>query len=238
MGRLWTTFYCFPKQAEFLFGIPEENFHKTKNGMPIIHRDVACYQGGFASGKTYCGAMKGLFLALKYPGIRGFVGASTQDLIDNTTKAQYVKQPSVEISADQRRMIKMLRELLKIHIVTAPDHFSFDKKPIVEKVADRIFHDLVDQQMVRRSVRLDVLRYHAALAPLTEQLLTRQHRNQVLMPQSHASTSCSLNRSIASHTSRSSCAVSMSHSRYASDILFSFLPVAPVGQRIFICSRQ
>lgn len=42
------------------------------------------------SGKTFCGSLRGLYYAFKYPGIKGFVGASTQDLIDNTTKAQYI----------------------------------------------------------------------------------------------------------------------------------------------------
>lgn len=80
-----TKFTLFPKQAEFLFGLPESEFSKSK--IPI---DISCYQGGVGSGKTYCGSLKGLFLALKYPGIKGFVGASTQDLIDNTTKVQYI----------------------------------------------------------------------------------------------------------------------------------------------------
>lgn len=132
MGRLWTTFYCFPKQAEFLFGIPEKNFHKTKNGMPIIHRDVACYQGGFASGKTYCGAMKGLFLALKYPGIRGFVGASTQDLIDNTTKAQYIEhmdsmgmKEGVHYTwADRKTLLKLCNgSMIYFKTLSNPDQF-------------------------------------------------------------------------------------------------------------------
>lgn len=43
------------------------------------------------SGKTFVGALRGLFLALKYPGIKGFIGAATQDLIDGTTKVQYVE---------------------------------------------------------------------------------------------------------------------------------------------------
>lgn len=82
-----------PKQAEFMFGVPEENFHLVdkETGFPIIYRDVACYQGGVGSGKTYSGSYKGIYLALKYPGIRGLVGAATQDLIDNTTKAQYIE---------------------------------------------------------------------------------------------------------------------------------------------------
>lgn len=86
-----TKFNLYPKQAEFLFGIPEEKFHLVdKEGNKKFHIDISCYQGGYGSGKTYCGALRGIFLALRYPGIKGFVGASTQDLIDNTTKVQYV----------------------------------------------------------------------------------------------------------------------------------------------------
>lgn len=82
-----TQFNLFPKQAEFLFGIPEDKFHRKDK----IHIDISVYQGGVGSGKTFCGSLKGLYLALKYPGIKGFVGANTQDLIDNTTKVQYVE---------------------------------------------------------------------------------------------------------------------------------------------------
>ena len=80
-----TKFSLFPKQAEFLFGLSEKEFNKDK--IPV---DISCYQGGVGSGKTFCGSLRGLFLAFKYPGIKGFVGASSQDLIDNTTKVQYI----------------------------------------------------------------------------------------------------------------------------------------------------
>ncbi|MBQ2350080.1 MAG: phage terminase large subunit [Cytophagales bacterium] len=88
-----TVFKLLPKQAEFLFGIPEKEFHKIdkETGLPEPHIDIATYQGGFGSGKTFCGSLKGLYLAFKYPGIKGFVGANTQDLIDNTTKVQYIE---------------------------------------------------------------------------------------------------------------------------------------------------
>jgi PBSX family phage terminase large subunit len=87
-----TEIFLLPTQAEFLFGIPEDNFHKIdpKTGFPKIHVDVSTFQGGVGSGKTWCGSLRGLYLAFKYPGIKGFVGASTQDLIDNTTKVQYL----------------------------------------------------------------------------------------------------------------------------------------------------
>lgn len=43
------------------------------------------------SGKTFIGSLKGLLMALKFPGIRGLVGAKSQDLLDNTTKRKYVE---------------------------------------------------------------------------------------------------------------------------------------------------
>lgn len=85
-------FFLLPKQAEFLFGIPEERFHQIdkKTGLVKICNDISCYQGGMGSGKTYCGSLKGIYLCLRYPGIKGLVGANTQTLIDNTTKVQYI----------------------------------------------------------------------------------------------------------------------------------------------------
>lgn len=88
-----TKFNLLPKQAEFMFGIPEEKFHiiDSRTGQLKRHIDISCYQGGMGSGKTFCGALRGVFLALKYPGIKGFIGAATQDLIDGTTKVKYVE---------------------------------------------------------------------------------------------------------------------------------------------------
>ena len=39
--------------------------------------DVAVYQGGYGSGKTFAGSLLGILLALKFAGIRGLVGAQT-----------------------------------------------------------------------------------------------------------------------------------------------------------------
>lgn len=88
-----TVFNLLPKQAEFMFGTPEEKFHivDDRTGGYKRHIDISCYQGGQGSGKTFIGALKGVFLALKYPGIKGFVGAATQDLIDGTTKVKYTE---------------------------------------------------------------------------------------------------------------------------------------------------
>lgn len=62
--------------------------------MEIPHKfekDVAIYQGGFGSGKTFCGALLGILLSLKYPGARGLVGAKEYTLLKNTTLKQYLE---------------------------------------------------------------------------------------------------------------------------------------------------
>lgn len=51
--------------------------------------DVALYQGGFGSGKTFSGSLLGILLCLKYPGIRGLVGAQTFPLVRDTTLVNY-----------------------------------------------------------------------------------------------------------------------------------------------------
>lgn len=60
--------------------------------MEIPHNhtlDVAVYQGGFGSGKTFCGSLLGVLLALKYPQIKGLVGAQTYPLVRDTTLSAY-----------------------------------------------------------------------------------------------------------------------------------------------------
>src|SRR5574344_192575 len=51
--------------------------------------DVAVYQGGFGSGKTFAGSLLGILLALKYPKIKGLVGAQTFPLVRDTTLVSY-----------------------------------------------------------------------------------------------------------------------------------------------------
>lgn len=51
--------------------------------------DVAVYQGGFGSGKTFSGSLLGILLCLKFPGIRGLVGAQTYTLVRDTTLQTY-----------------------------------------------------------------------------------------------------------------------------------------------------
>ena len=51
--------------------------------------DVAVYQGGYGSGKTFAGSLLGILLSLKFPGIRGLVGAQTYTLVRDTTLQTY-----------------------------------------------------------------------------------------------------------------------------------------------------
>lgn len=51
--------------------------------------DVAVYQGGFGSGKTFAGSLLGILLCMKFPGIRGLVGAQTYTLVRDTTLQSY-----------------------------------------------------------------------------------------------------------------------------------------------------
>jgi len=51
--------------------------------------DLAVYQGGYGSGKTFAGSLLGILLALKFPGIRGLVGAQTYTLVRDTTLQTY-----------------------------------------------------------------------------------------------------------------------------------------------------
>ena len=51
--------------------------------------DVAVYQGGYGSGKTFAGSLLGILLALKFAGIRGLVGAQTYPLVRDTTLHTY-----------------------------------------------------------------------------------------------------------------------------------------------------
>ena len=53
--------------------------------------DVAIYQGGYGSGKTWCGALLGILLCKKYPGCKGLVGAKEYELVRKTTLAAYLE---------------------------------------------------------------------------------------------------------------------------------------------------
>lgn len=53
--------------------------------------DVAIYQGGYGSGKTWCGSLLGILLSQKYPGSRGLVGAKEYELVKKTTLVSYME---------------------------------------------------------------------------------------------------------------------------------------------------
>jgi PBSX family phage terminase large subunit len=53
--------------------------------------DIALYQGGFGSGKTFSGSLLGILLCYVYPGIKGLVGAQTFPLVRDTTLATYLE---------------------------------------------------------------------------------------------------------------------------------------------------
>ena len=57
--------------------------------------DVCCYQGGYGSGKTFCGSLLGILLCRKYPGIRGLVGAYTFPMVRDTTLVSYFQHLDV-----------------------------------------------------------------------------------------------------------------------------------------------
>lgn len=67
---------------------------KQQEFMKIPHNqqlDVAIYQGGYGSGKTWCGSLLGILLAKKYPGGRGLVGAKEYELVRKTTLVSYLE---------------------------------------------------------------------------------------------------------------------------------------------------
>ena len=68
-----------PKQQEFL-KIPHNDM-----------LDVAIYQGGFGSGKTWAGSLLGIMLSQKYAGSRGLVGANEYELVRKTTLVSYLE---------------------------------------------------------------------------------------------------------------------------------------------------
>lgn len=60
--------------------------------IPHEHQlDVAMYQGGYGSGKTWCGSLLGILLAKQYPGSKGLVGAKEYELVRKTTLVSYLE---------------------------------------------------------------------------------------------------------------------------------------------------
>ncbi len=81
-----THYELLPTQYNFLFG-----YNPDKLKEDTVYLDVSLYQGGFGSGKTFCGSLRGLLFALKWAGCRGLVGAASQDLLDGTTRQKYLE---------------------------------------------------------------------------------------------------------------------------------------------------
>lgn len=71
-----------PAQRKFI-EIPED--------IPNRSQYISLYQGGFGSGKTFSGSLKGLLIAIKYPYSEGLVGASTYALLSQTTLPKYIE---------------------------------------------------------------------------------------------------------------------------------------------------
>jgi len=67
----------------------QRKFIEVPDNLSHGERDVVIYQGGFGSGKTWSGALLGVTLALRYPGIIGLVGAYTFTLVRDTTLQMY-----------------------------------------------------------------------------------------------------------------------------------------------------
>jgi len=58
---------------------------------PAIEVDIALYQGGFGSGKTWIGSLIGIMLAQEYPGKLGLVVSKTFPLLRDTTLRTYLE---------------------------------------------------------------------------------------------------------------------------------------------------
>lgn len=66
----------------------QREFIEIPHNYPL---DIAIYQGGYGSGKTWCGALLGILLARKYSGSRGLVGAKEYELVRKTTLVTYLE---------------------------------------------------------------------------------------------------------------------------------------------------
>ena len=86
MKVIRTEYNLLPAQYKFCYGFDESKLNQDK-----IYNDISLYQGGMGSGKTFVGSLRGLTFALTWAGCRGLVGAKSQDLLDNTTKAKYLE---------------------------------------------------------------------------------------------------------------------------------------------------
>ena len=67
----------------------QRKFIEIPNDIEPMTQYVSIYQGGYGSGKTFSGSLKGLLIALKYPKSEGLVGAATYSLLSQTTLPKY-----------------------------------------------------------------------------------------------------------------------------------------------------
>jgi phage terminase large subunit len=67
----------------------QRKFIEIPDDIPPMTQYISLYQGGYGSGKTFSGSLKGLLIALKYPYSEGLVGASTYALLSQTTLPKY-----------------------------------------------------------------------------------------------------------------------------------------------------
>ena len=85
-----TKYELLPGQGKFLFDIPTEAI-KVANEKGETYIDIAGYISGVGAGKTWCGSLRGLLFALRWPKCKGLVGALSEDLLNTTTNAKYLE---------------------------------------------------------------------------------------------------------------------------------------------------
>lgn len=67
----------------------QRKFIEIPDDIKPMTQYISLYQGGFGSGKTFSGSLKGLLIAIKYPYSEGLVGAATYALLSQTTLPKY-----------------------------------------------------------------------------------------------------------------------------------------------------
>lgn len=67
----------------------QRKFIEIPDDIPPMTQYISLYQGGYGSGKTFSGSLKGMLIALRYPKSEGLVGAATYALLSQTTLPKY-----------------------------------------------------------------------------------------------------------------------------------------------------
>lgn len=78
MASIPALYNLLPAQKDFLH-VPQSD----------VSLDISLYQGGYGSGKTFSGVLRGLLISQKFPGIRGLACAKTYPLLRDTTLQTY-----------------------------------------------------------------------------------------------------------------------------------------------------